>query len=328
LKERRKRRKLTQGYADKNKKVCEHTLIPYFGKLRLDQITGELIDKWLDNMIAEKYENSTINGYFGTMQTMYKWAAKKRIIERDPFLDVQRLINEQKDKQIITYDEFQALFVDDWKKVWNNDLLLCTANKLAALTGIRISEILALRGEYVFDTHIYSCAQHDKYGYRETKDKGKKNIPLTSEVINDLRKLMKINGNGYLFSLSGGDKPVTIRHIYNGLRRALRNIGISDDDIKNRGLNVHAWRHFCNTELLNGGVPLVKVQAITRHKSKRMTDRYTHFNPLDFSEVTQVQANLLKKKTPVNDTAENDRPALTLVKTPQEGKAFRRRKAS
>jgi integrase len=246
LKFRRKRKKLTQAYADKCQKVTDFTLVSYYGKMRLDKITGEVIDKWLDQMIAEKYENSTINGYYGTLMTMMKWVAKKKYIVRDPFLDVQRLINEQKEKQIITHEEFQALFVDDWKKAWNNDLLLCTANKLAALTGIRISEILGLKGEYVFDTHIFSCAQHDKYGYRGTKDKGKNNIPLTSEVISDLKKLMKINGNGYLFSLSGGDKPVTIRHIYNGLRRALRNIGISDDDIKNRGLNVHAWRHFCN----------------------------------------------------------------------------------
>jgi len=258
--------------------------------MRLDRITGGVIDKWLDYMIAEKYENSTINGYFGTLTTMMKWAVKKRFILRDPFLDVQRLLNEQKEKQIITQDEFKELFVEDWKRVWNNDLLLCTANKLAALTGMRISEILGLKGEFVFDAYIHVCAQYDEYGYRATKDKGKNNIPLADELIKDLRKLKKVNGDGYLFSLSGGDKPVTLRHIYNGLRRALENIGIDDEEMKRRGLNVHAWRHFFNTELLKGGVSEKKVQAITRHKSKPMTERYTHFNPLEFTEVTSVSA--------------------------------------
>ena len=325
LKDRKKRRKLSQGYADKCQKVVDYTLVPYYGKMRLDRITGEVIDRWLDHMIAEKYEHSTINGYYGTLMTMMKWAAKKKYIVRDPFLDVQKLMDELKDKEIITQDEFKALFVEDWKKVWENDVLLCTANKMAALTGMRVSEIIGLRGEYLFDNHIFVRTQFsEKYGDIPTKDKGKNRIPLTGELIRDLKKLKKINKNGYLFSLTGGEKPVTIRHIYNGLQMALKNIGLTQDDIKKRGLNVHAWRHFCNTELLKGGVPVKKVQAVTRHKSTRMTDRYTHFDPMEFVEVLKVQAELLQKKskkqegtTQEENTQQNTQNTLTLVKIPE-----------
>ena len=334
LKDRRKRRKLTRGYADKCKKVVDFTLVPYYGKMRLDRITGYVIDKWLDYMIAEKYENSTINGYYGTLMTMMKWAARKKYIVRDPFLDVQKLMDEQKEKKLITQDEFKTMFVDDWKTVWNNDLLLCTANKLAALTGMRVSEVLGLQGEHVFDDHIYVCLQYDnKYGDRDTKTKTKDNIPLTSELIRDLRKLMKVNGNGYLFSLTGGDKPVTVRHVYNGLLRALMKMGLTKEEIKKRGLNVHAWRHFCNTELLKGGVPEKKVQAVTRHKSSRMTERYMHFDPVEFTEVIKIQAELLKKKhkkqgSKTPEMAADERPALALVKTPETEKPDRNKQAS
>ncbi|MDR0442563.1 MAG: tyrosine-type recombinase/integrase [Treponema sp.] len=329
LKDRRKRRKLTQGYADKCQKVADFTLIPYFGTMRLDRITGEVIDKWLDHMIAEKKENSTINGYFGTLMTMMKWAAKKRYILRDPFLDVQRLMNDRKEKQLITLEEFKTMFVDDWKTVWNNDVVLYTANKLAALTGMRVSEILGLKGVDVFDDHIFVALQYDhKCGDRDTKTKTKDNIPLTAELVKDLRKLIKINGGGYLFSLTGGDKPVTVRHIYNGLIRALKNMGLSKEAIKERGLNVHAWRHFCNTEMLKDGIPVKKVQAVTRHKSEPMTDRYTHFNPLEFTEVTNFQAELLKKKPKKPDNVANERLPLTLVKMPDNKKTERIVKAS
>ena len=327
LKERRKRRKLTQAYADKNKKVVDFTLIPYFGKMKIDKISGEEIDKWLDRMIADKYENSTTNGYFGTLQTMMKWAAKKRYIDRDPFLDVEKLLKDKKDKKIITPDEFKALFVGDWKKVWGNDLLRCTANKIAALTGMRCCEVLGLRGEYVYDDHIFLCGQYDEYGYRETKTKIKHHIPLTGAVVADLKKLMKVNGGGYIFSLDGGNTPVTRRHIYNGLRKALNNIGVSDDDIAERGLNIHAWRHFCNTELQKAGLTVQKVQAVTGHKSERMTEHYTHFDPLDFGEVPKIQAALLRKKPQKQEAAGNERPALTLYK-PEDDKAASRKKAS
>jgi integrase len=328
LKERRKRRKLTQAYADKNRKVADHTLVPYFGKMKIDEISGEDIDKWLDHMIAEKYENSTINGYFGALQTMMKWAAKKRYIDRDPFLDVEKLLKEKKDKQIITPDEFKALFTGDWKKVWGNDLLRCTANKIAALTGMRCCEVLGLRGEYVYDDHIFLCGQYDEYGYRETKTKIKHHIPLAASLVADLRKLMKANGDGYIFSLDGGVTPVTRRHIYNGLNKAFNNIGISGEEIKKRGLNIHAWRHFCNTELQKAGLTIQKVQAVTGHKSERMTEHYTHFDPLDFGEVPKIQAALLRKKPHKQETAANERPALTLVKKPEDNRAAGREKAS
>jgi integrase len=295
--------------------------------MKIDKISGEEIDTWLDHMIAEKYENSTINGYFGTLQTMMKWAAKKRYIDRDPFLDVEKLLKEKKDKRIITPDEFKALFVDDWKKVWGNDLLRCTANKIAALTGMRCCEVLGLRGEFVYDDHIFLCGQYDEYGYRETKTKIKHHIPLAASLVADLRKLMKVNGDGYIFSLDGGVTPVTRRHIYNGLNKAFNNIGISDEEIKKRGLNIHAWRHFCNTELQKAGLTVQKVQAVTGHKSERMTEHYTHFDPLDFGEVPEIQATLLRKKSKKQETAEKERPALALYK-PEEGKAAGREKAS
>jgi integrase len=328
LKGRRKRRKLTQAYADKCKRVVDFTLVPYFGNMRLDRITGEVIDKWLDYMIAQKYENSTINGYYGTLMTMMKWAARKRYIVRDPFLDVERLLKEKKGKKIITPDEFKALFVDDWKKVWGNDVLRCTANKIAALTGMRCCEVLGLRGEFVYDDHIFLCGQYDEYGYRETKTKIKHHIPLTGELVRDLRKLMKVNGDGFLFSLDGGIKPVTGRHIYNGLRKALKNIGISETEIEERGLNIHAWRHFCNTELQKAGLTVKKVQAVTGHKSEAMTEHYTHFDPLEFGEVPKIQAALLKKKPKKQEGAANERPALTIVKLTENGKAAGRKKAS
>jgi len=333
LKERRKRRKLTQSYTDKNKKLVEHILVPYFGKMKLDKITGEAIDQWLDVMIKEGKKNSTTNGYFGSLKTMMKWAVKKRIIDRDPFLDVEKLLNEKTDKKIITTDEFKALFVDDWKKVWGNDLLRCTANKVAALTGMRCCEVLGLRGEFVYDDHIYLCGQYDEYGYRETKTKIKHHIPLTAELVKDLRKLMKVNGQGFIFSLDGGATPVTRMHIFKGLKKAFNNIGITNEEIDERGLNIHAWRHFCNTELQKAGLTIQKVQAVTGHKTEGMTERYTHFDPLDFGEVPKIQAELLKRKhkkpeAQISEAVGNECPALTLVKPQEDDKAGRKRKAS
>jgi integrase len=216
------------------------------------------------------------------------------------------------------------LFVGSWENVWDKDVIMYTANKLAALTGMRCSEILGLKGEYVFDDHLYLCGQFDDYGYRETKTKIKHLIPLPVELVKDLRRLIKINKGGFVFSENGGESPITRRRFYLGLHRAFRNIGISEDDIRNRGLNIHAWRHFCNTELLRGGLSVKKVQAVTGHKTESMTDNYTHFDPLEFTEVNKIQEMLL---SPKKEPTENERPALKIVKIPEK-ETTRRRKVS
>jgi hypothetical protein len=93
-------------------------------------------------------------------------------------------------------------------------------------------------------------------------------------------------------------------------------------------LNFHAWRHFCNTELQKAGLTVKKVQAVTGHKSERMTEWYTHFDPSEFGEVPKIQAKLLKPKPEKRESGTTDKPALSLVKMPNSEKSEQNKKAS
>jgi integrase len=293
LKKRKKRHNLTQSYADLYKRQMDNHLIPYFGKMKLGKITPDEIENWLDCMSEKGYKNTYINGIFGTLKTMLIEAVARKLIPATPTANMEKLVNDRRDIKIVTQDEFKALFLKDWKKVWGNDRISCLANKLAALTGMRSSEIMGLRGEYVFEDHIYICAQYDEYGYRPTKTKDKQNIPLTPDFIEELKELVILNGKGFVFSLDGGAAPVTRKTMYDDFHSALMRIGISREEISERSLHLHAWRHFCNTELQKAGVSLPKVQSVIRHKSDRMTELYSHFDPNEFSEVRRAQEGLL-----------------------------------
>jgi integrase len=293
LKKRRKRHNLTKAYADLYKRQMNNHLIPYFGKMKLDKITPDVIENWLDDMAEKDYQNTYINGIFGTLKTMMIEAVARKLILVTPTANMEKLVNDRRPIKIITQEEFEALFVTDWKTVWNGDRITCLANKLAALTGIRSCEVLGLRGEYVFEDHIYVCAQFDEYGYRPTKTKDQQNIPLTPDLISELEELVILNGKGYVFSLDGGATPITRKSVYDDFHAALNKIGISSEEISERSLHLHAWRHFCNTELQKAGVSLSKVRAVIRHKSERMTEMYSHFDPNEFSEVRKAQEALL-----------------------------------
>ncbi|GHU69016.1 hypothetical protein FACS189450_01050 [Spirochaetia bacterium] len=305
LKKRRKRAALTQAYADNNRKNLKNQLIPYFGEMSLNKITKADIENWFDEMIDKDYQNTTINGWFGTLKTMLIEAAERKLLPKDPTDKMGRLINDRKEIRIITPAEFKKLFVNDWRRVWDNDLITYTANKLAALTGMRSSEVLGLKGGFVYEDHIYLCKQFDEYGYRDTKTKDKTNIPLPPILIDDLMKLKRMNGDGFVFSLDGGVTPIRRKTMYDDFHGALRNIGMSDDEIAERHLHLHGWRHFFNTELLKGGLSILQTQAITRHKSERMTEWYLHFDASEFVKAKQVQEDLLSPdvKKPVKSKA-------------------------
>jgi integrase len=292
LKKQRGRKDITRSYAKKCKGVVDSQLLPYFGKMRLDKITDVDIDAWLVGFADRGYKNSYANTVFGTLGLMLGEAVRRRIIPSNPAAAVEKLKNGGKQMELLTPDEVRRLFPLDWGRVWADDIAY-VANKLAACTGMRIGEVLGLRGEYVFDDYICVCAQYGEFGYGPTKTKERRNIPLARVVRGELQRLMERNGRGYLFSDDGGETPVTRRNVYEDLMRALTVVGIDRAEARRRGITLHAWRHFFNTTLRMANVSDSKVQSVTGHKSMQMTDRYTHFDSKDFAEVRTVQEGLL-----------------------------------
>jgi hypothetical protein len=84
LKKRRKRRNITQSYADDNKKRMNNQLVPYFGSMPMSKITSEEIENWMDKLAEEDYQNTYINGLLGTLKTMMFEAVARKVIRGEP----------------------------------------------------------------------------------------------------------------------------------------------------------------------------------------------------------------------------------------------------
>jgi hypothetical protein len=140
-------------------------------------------------------------------------------------------------------------------------------------------------------------------------------------MVADLRELSAVNGQGFLFSTDRGAAPVCRKYVCGGLLAALRKIGMTKTEIKERGLCFHAWRHFCNTEMQRAGLSVQKVQAVTGHKSDRMTEWYCHFNPAEFGEVPMVQEALLQKGGEPPQTGKDyDPPVGNIINLREKGR--------
>jgi integrase len=293
LKSRKGRRPITKNYAAKGEYAVRSHILEFFGDKRLDELTSTEIDKWLTGFVGRGYKMNTGNMAFKILNTMLNWAVEHDHISSNPCKKVKLLTaSDEKVISILTVDECARLFPSDWETVWD-DKLFYVINRLASCTAMRHGELLGLRSEFVHGTYIDVCGQYGAYGYGDVKTHKPRNIPIPTELHDDLISLARENTQGYLFVLDGKNKPVTQTTVRNHLYKALERIGIGEDERKRRHLCMHGWRHFFNTELLSENVSVVKTQEVTGHVSDDMTMRYSHLDPRAFAEVRAVQDKLM-----------------------------------
>ena len=188
------RRKLTDEYTKQNRRMTELHLVPYFGNKRLDLIIDDDIDKWLitfgerekrsrtkraadGSALNEPFSNGYINRIFSILHLMLDEAVKRRIIKYNPANNVELLPVEPKNVEILTIAEFQELAQQSSNqlldvgageydpKIFRRELAKA-ANMLAACTGMRIGEVLGLRGEFVYADFIRVCGQYGRTASR------------------------------------------------------------------------------------------------------------------------------------------------------------------
>jgi integrase len=220
VKNQESRADITDTYIDNCRKMLNKQIIQFFGDTPLDKITDKDVNSWLLGFKERKavkdgkteiasYKNTYANTVFGTLNVMLAEAIRQGLIPSNPCGKVKRLKNDRRKITILTDEEVKKLFPKNYKSVWGGKEIAYAVNRLASLTGMRIGEILGLRGEYVFEKHIYICGQYGEKGYLPyTKTKENRTIPLIPEMIAVLRGLMKSNGKGFVFSYGGGAKPV------------------------------------------------------------------------------------------------------------------------
>jgi integrase len=302
LKSRRRRRPITKTYAAQGEYAVRKHLIPVFGDKRLNAITVHDVDSWLAGFTdreyatgantTRRYKCNTANLVFRILKIMLNYAVKQGLIAVNPCYGIEKLnVDDERKIEILSPEEVVKLFPADWGSIWD-DSIFYVLNKLAACTGMRHGELLGLRGEFVYKSHIDVCAQYNRYGYQDVKTHRPRSIPIPSGLWKDMEPLLRKNGDGYLFSRDGGQRPVSRKCVYKSFYNALNRIGIDDEERRRRNLSMHSWRHFLNTILLMANIPDSKVMSVTGHSTKKMKERYTHFDNTKMDDIIMVQENL------------------------------------
>lgn len=273
-------------HADKSLEKLKLHILPYLGDLRLSQLTPVVIERWMFDRLQTKAPK-TVNNVTSVLRVMIGEAYRLEMISRNPFDKVRPLHPDTKPRGILTLEEARTLLNPATRgEVWREHEYYC-ANLIAATTGMRLSEILALTDNDIRTDHIIVTKRWDlKYGEGPTKTKEPRVVPLPGFVTALLPSV-----TGYILSHTDGAAPLTGGRVLDALYDAMDSVGI--EDYRQRRVTFHSWRHFANTYFRSAGVPDSKVQSVTGHKTQAMTDHYTHYRPEDFAEVVQAQAGMI-----------------------------------
>ncbi|MBO7123173.1 MAG: tyrosine-type recombinase/integrase [Treponema sp.] len=284
--------KIQRRSADECRAVLKNWLLPAHGKKLLDKITPSDLEALMAQWSADGKSPKTINNRASVYRVMLKEACRIKLIKETPFDSVKPYYIKEKRKGCLTKEEYKALMSpQNYGQVWGAALVAYAASLVASVTGLRLSEILALKVEDFHEDYItISGAWNYRYGMGLQKTKrGTDNIPIPKNVYFFIHQFAS---KGFVFSLDG-ERPASEKYCQNKLCLALDKIGVGKEERERRRISFHSWRVFCNTYFRDAGVPDSKIREVTRHETAEMTEHYTSFNLDSYKEVIQAQDSLL-----------------------------------
>jgi integrase len=291
------------NYNRHKKRVYKH-----LGHLRIDKISPIDIQKFVSIMVSEELSANTIKNHVRLVSNVLNYAVKKRLLTYNPCVTVDYPKESKKQRNIFSLEEAKQFLTLLEEQDYENDMPFIAFFTLLVYTGARKSELLGLEWEDI-DFRNQTISINKGYHYSSwhketyidtTKTKSSERMIKISDVpIKALEKLVKwqneqkeICGNTWqetnrLFTDRIGKSlsPITPNYWLNKFCKKT--------DMKN--VNVHSFRHFTASTLINQGVDIVSVQAVLGHSSPDITlNIYSHAFKNAKSKAAQAVVNALE----------------------------------
>ncbi|HBH17914.1 MAG TPA: hypothetical protein DDX14_03055 [Cyanobacteria bacterium UBA9579] len=257
------------------------TLKAFFNNRKLREITPFLVEKYRLSRIKEEKANSTINKEVRLMRRMFNLAIDNGWTNINPCTSkkVKPLREENKKERFFSFEEEQRLL----SACYGSNAFLKPIIITALQTGMRKEEILSLKWSNVDLKNGYVTLL-------KTKNGKKRNIPISSLLMNELKELHENRLTEYVFT-----NPFTkernrdIRGVY---ETACKRAKIDD-------LRFHDLRHTAATRMVSAGIDLVVIQEILGHADIKSTMVYSHPVPERKKQAIEALANFSKQNNKV-----------------------------
>lgn len=231
------------------------------------------VREFIQDLVNRGLKNTTINIKLRYIRAFFNLLHEEKMIDNNPMKGIELrkeridTIKPLKDQDVVT-----LLKQADQKKFLGKRNYVCMLLMLG--TGIRPSELLGL---HVDDWHEFHIIVRDEIA----KDGKQRILPLSTGIVKELYKYMKIRGDWggkWLFPCHEGGR-FTTHGLYQALKRYAKNGGVDPRLIK-----PYAFRHTFAINYLRSGGDVFKLQKILGHASLEMTRRYVQWSAQDIKE--------------------------------------------
>ena len=236
--------------------------------LSLDRVDTDLIRDWMESLMDKGNTASTINKKLSAVRSFYRFALKRKLVEKDPAHCVAGPKKSKPLPQFLREKEMDNLldvieWGDNFKDVRARTILL-----LFYEAGLRRAELTGLNDADV------------DFEAGQLKVTGKRNkqriIPFGEELSQVLSRYMAVRdeqvvrkAEGALFLNDKGER-MTGDQVYVIVHRYLSAV----TSLKKR--SPHVLRHTFATAMLNNGAGLETIKKLLGHESVSTTEIYAH----------------------------------------------------
>jgi len=232
---------------------------------RLNRIDEKLIAQYTARMVSDDYERSTINRHLATLRRALRLAAKWRIIDRVPAME---LLSDENQREFVLERDIESDYLDACPEFLRNWA------RLAIETGMRRKELHSLKWT---DVHVDPVGKARR-GYihvRGTKSKNsKRNLSLTAAAQMVLLRQRQVSQCEHVFVMdSDHSKPASVSAVNHCHERVREVLGLSAEFV------LHSLRHTFGTRLGEAGAEAFTIMRIMGHSSITVSQRYVHPTP-------------------------------------------------
>ena len=142
-----------------------------------------------------------VNNILTVLRVMLKEAVRLNLLQKNPFEVVRPLAVQNRERGVLVIDEVKKLFdPSNILPIWNGYLLHRSINMLAASTGMRRGEVLALRDEDIKGGYIHVSHGYGPYGIGPTKTRQERDVPVPARVMESIGPF--VGSGGFVFSFN------------------------------------------------------------------------------------------------------------------------------
>ena len=213
-------------------------------KIKMKDIKTVHLQDWMDNLDVKP---ATKGKYKSTLNQLFKYAIKNDFVDKNyaEFIEINEKI--EKTGAIFTEDEIKLL----WE---NKDDQMVQYVLILIYTGLRIGELLAMKGDTIYLDKGYMV------GGSKTEAGKDRVIPLHNKIIPLIEQ--NLENNYLVYSKRSG------AYTYNGIRprfeKLMTKLGMSH--------KIHDTRKTAVSIMHTSGIPMETIRVIVGHSGKGITE--------------------------------------------------------